>query len=106
MSLERIDGITVITKANVYFDGRCVSHSIVASDGTERSVGVVLPAELTFETGRAEIMETVAGSCEVLLPGRSDWRRIGSGGSFQVPAQSSFRIRVTQEPYHYLCHYV
>jgi uncharacterized protein YaiE (UPF0345 family) len=37
------------------------------ADGTKKSVGVMLPATLTFNTGAPEIMECVAGSCEYKL---------------------------------------
>ena len=105
MTTERYDGVAVATRANVYFDGRCVSHSITLADGTRKSLGVILPAELTFDTGAPEVMEGVAGACEVLLPGQGEWRRYGAGESFEVPGQSSFRIRVSGEPYHYVCHF-
>ncbi len=105
MTTERYEGVAVATKASVYFDGRCVSHAVTLADGTKKSVGVILPSELTFTTGAPEVMEGVAGTCEVLLPGAQDWVRHGAGESFEVPGQSSFRIRVTGEPYHYICHF-
>lgn len=105
MSQAQFDAVSVVTKANVYFDGKCVSHSIVLADGTKKSVGVILPAKLTFNTGAAEIMETVAGSCRVLLKGETEWKSYGEGQSFDVPANSSFEIEVSGEPYHYICHF-
>ena len=69
-----------------------------------KSVGVVLPATLTFGTAAAEIMECVGGSCEYKLDGTDEWKTSGAGDSFQVPANSKFDIRVT-EAYHYICHY-
>ena len=105
MTLDRFDGVAVATRASVYFDGKCVSHAVTLADGTKKSVGVILPAELTFTTGAPEVMEGVAGACEVLLPGSSEWMRYAAGESFSVPGQSSFRIRVTGEPYHYICHF-
>jgi uncharacterized protein YaiE (UPF0345 family) len=104
MTTEKIDGVAVATKANVYFDGKCVSHSITLADGTKKSVGVILPASLTFNTGAAEIMECVAGSCEYKLAGSSEWKKSGAGEKFSVPANSSFEIRVG-EAYHYICHF-
>lgn len=104
MSTEKFDGVTVATRANVYFDGKCVSHGITLADGTKKSVGVILPATLTFNTGAAEVMECVAGFCEYKLAGSDEWRRSGAGEQFSVPANSSFEIRVT-EPYHYICHF-
>ena len=104
MTTEKIDAVSVTTRANVYFDGKCVSHSIQFPDGTKKSVGVVLPASLTFNTGAAEIMECVGGACEYKLAGTDQWLKSSTGEKFSVPANSSFEIRVT-EPYHYICHF-
>ncbi len=104
MTTEKIDGVSVATQANVYFDGKCVSHSITYPDGTKKSVGVVLPATLTFNTGAPEIMECVAGSCEYKLAGTDVWLQSSAGQQFSVPGNSSFDIRVT-EAYHYICHF-
>jgi uncharacterized protein YaiE (UPF0345 family) len=104
MSTEQYNGVSVTTKANVYFDGKCVSHSITLADGTRKSVGVVLPSTLTFNTGAPEIMECVAGSCEYKLKGSDAWVKSSAGEKFNVPGNSSFEIRVT-EPYHYICHF-
>ena len=81
MTTEHIPGVTLATKANVYFDGKCVSHSFTLPDGTKKSVGVVLPATLTFGTAAAEIMECVAGACEYKLD--------GSDGRLVVPLNES-----------------
>lgn len=102
---EKYDGVTVNTKASVYFDGKCVSHSFVLADGTKKSVGVILPASLTFNTGAPEIMECVAGRCSIRLKGETEWKTYAAGESFDVPPNSSFDIEVSGEPYHYICHY-
>ena len=104
MSITQIDGVSVNTQASVYFDGKCVSHGITFPDGTRKSVGVVLPATLTFNTGAPEIMECVAGGCEYKLAGTDTWVKAGPGDAFKVPGNSSFEIRVT-EAYHYICHF-
>jgi uncharacterized protein YaiE (UPF0345 family) len=103
--MSQIENVTVVTKANVYFDGKCVSHTVLFADGTRKSVGVILPAKLTFNTGAPEIMETVDGSCRVKLSGEADWKEYGPGASFKVPGNSSFDIEVTNQPYHYVCHF-
>ena len=100
----QFDGVTVSTHASVYFEGKCISHSITFADGTRKSVGVVLPATLTFNTGAAEIMECVAGGCEYKLKDSNAWLKSGPGDKFSIAANSSFEIRVT-EPYHYICHF-
>ena len=104
MTTESIAGATVSTQANVYFDGKCVSHSLTLADGTKKSVGVVLPSTLTFNTGAAEVMECVAGGCEYKLAGSDSWQRCSAGESFSIPGDSSFDIRV-EEAFHYICHY-
>ena len=104
MTTSRIDGVSVTTQANVYFDGKCVSHGITFPDGTKKSVGVILPATLTFNTGAPEIMECVAGGCEYKLAGTDAWVKSGPGEQFNVPGNSSFEIRVT-DAYHYICHF-
>ena len=104
MTTEKIDGVSVTTKASVYFDGKCVSHGITFPDGTKKSVGVILPATLTFNTGAPEIMEGVGGACEYKLAGSDQWVKSGPGEKFSIPANSKFDIRVT-EAYHYICHY-
>ena len=104
MPTEKIDNVSVSTQANVYFDGKCVSHGITFADGSKKSVGVILPATLTFNTGAPEIMECVAGACEYKLAGSDQWRKSGPGEKFSVPANSSFDIRVA-EAYHYICHF-
>ncbi len=102
---ENIGDVTVTTRANVYFDGKCVSHGIQFANGEKKSVGVILPSILTFNTGAPEIMEGVAGSCRVRLKGESGWKTCGAGDRFHVPGNSSFDIEVTGEPYHYICHF-
>lgn len=99
------DGVSVDKAANVYFDGKCISHNLILADGSRKSVGVVLPASLTFKTGAPEVMEAVGGSCRVRLEGAAEWRTCTTGESFQVPANSSFDIVVEGEPFHYVCHY-
>ncbi len=95
---------SIATRANVYFDGKCVSHSITLPDGTKKSVGVILPSQLTFNTGAPEVMELVAGQCRVKLAGSDAWVGYTGGQSFDVPGQSSFEIEVT-EALHYICHF-
>lgn len=90
--------------ANVYFDGKCVSHSLTLADGSKKSVGVILPATLTFNTGAPEIMELVGGACRVRLAGSSDWTAYSAGQSFTVPGQTSFDIDVS-DTLHYICHF-
>jgi len=104
MTTDTLDGVSVTTKASVYFDGKCVSHGITLPDGTKKSVGVVLPATLTFGTAAPETMECVAGACEYRLAGTDTWLPSSAGHRFSIGANASFDIRVA-EAYHYICHY-
>ena len=102
--MSQFDNVSVVKQANVYFDGRCVSHTVVLADGARKAVGVILPSSLTFNTGAPEIMEGVGGSCRVRLKGENEWTTWGDGQSFTVPGDSSFEI-ACDEPYHYVCHF-
>jgi uncharacterized protein YaiE (UPF0345 family) len=102
--MSQFDNVAVVKKANVYFNGKCVSHTVQFADGTRKSVGVILPASLTFNTGAPEIMECVAGACRYRLKG-DDWKTSAAGESFSIPGNSSFDIEVSGEPYHYVCHF-
>jgi hypothetical protein len=101
---------TITARANVYFDGRCVSHGIQLADGTHKSVGVITVGPLTFKTGAPETMELVAGSCRVRLADElgntkdNDWRTYNAGQSFSVRGNSGFDIDVTST-LHYICHF-
>lgn len=99
-----LSNVTVATQANVYFDGKCVSHGITFADGSKKSVGVILPATLTFNTGAPEIMECVAGACEYKLAGAEAWVKSSPGERFSIAGNSKFDIRVTGS-YHYICHF-
>lgn len=99
-------GVSVDKKANVYFDGKCVSHTVHLPDGTRKTVGVILPATLTFNTAAPEVMEGVGGQCRVRLKDETDWKTYGEGESFHIPADSSFDIEVPSGgAYHYVCHF-
>ncbi len=102
--MTQFDNVAVIKKANVYFDGKCVSHTVQFADGTKKSVGVVMPATLTFNTGTPEVMETVSGHCRYRIKGE-EWKPCTTGESFSVPGNSSFDIEVIGEPFHYVCHF-
>jgi hypothetical protein len=101
---ENISGVSIKTKANVFFEGKCISHAITLSDGTKKSVGVILKAQLTFNTQAPEIMECVAGGCSYKLANSNVWATSRPGERFSVPANSSFQIQVDDE-YHYICHF-
>ena len=104
MTTAKLDGVSVTTQANVYFEGKCISHAVTLANGGRKSVGVVLPSTLTFGTGAPEVMECTGGACEYRLAGTDAWVKSGPGDKFSVGANTRFDIRVT-EVYHYICHY-
>lgn len=100
LSLERIilmsefQNVTVIKKANIYFDGRVTSRTILFPDGSKKTLGIMAPGDYEFGTAEKEVMEILAGSLEVLLPGQAQWIVINAGETFEVPAQSKFQLKV------------
>lgn len=102
--MTQLENVTVQTQSNVYFDGKCVSHTVLLPDGTRKSVGVILPSTLTFTTGAPETMQIVGGSARVRLAGSEDWVTYAAGSSFDVPGESSFEIEVTEQT-DYICHF-
>ena len=97
------DNVSVSTKANVYFDGKVVSHSLVLADGRKKSLGVIFPGEYHFGTGDPEVMEITAGACEVVLDGSTETLAVAAGAAFDVAGNSGFTIRVTDSPCEYIC---
>ena len=88
------ENVTAVKKANVYFDGKVTSRTIIFADGSKKTLGVMLPGEYEFNTGAAEIMEVLGGSMTVLLPGSDEWQTFGEGQSYNVPANSSFKLKI------------
>ena len=102
--MDQFVNVTLIKQANVYVDGRCVSHAIISADGSRKTLGVILPSTLTFTTQAAEIMEITAGHCRVRQAGSDIWTDYRGGSSFDVPANSSFDIE-TIDTLDYVCHF-
>jgi uncharacterized protein YaiE (UPF0345 family) len=96
-------GVTVVAKANVYFDGKVVSHTLLLADGTRKSVGVIFSGTFHFGTDKAERMEITAGECEVKVDGKAGVNRYAAGQQFEVPAKSGFDIAVAAGPCEYVC---
>ena len=100
----QFDHVSVLKQASVYFDGKCVSHTIILANGSKKTLGVILPSSLTFNTGVAEVMDVTSGICRVRQKGQQLWTKYGAGDRFDVPANSSFDIE-TVETVNYVCHY-
>ena len=103
--MDQFQNVTVVKKANVYFDGKVTSRTVLFADGMKKTLGVMLPGEYEFGTGAAELMEIMSGSLEVLLPGETEWRPVKGGESFRVRANAKFQLRV-REVTDYCCSYL
>src|SRR5471032_1138968 len=98
-------GVTAVTKANIYFDGKVVSHSILLPDGSKKTLGLIYPGSFHFGTQLAERMEITEGSCRVKLDGQTVQKEYSTGQAFEVPANSGFNIEVQKETCQYICSY-
>lgn len=103
--MSSFKNVTVERHANVYFDGKVTSHTILFPTGERKTLGVMLPGEYRFGTGKKELMEIQAGEVQILLPGESTWRTVGAGDSFEVAGDSAFDIRVAKIT-DYCCSYL
>lgn len=103
---EKFSGVAVLTKANVYFDGKVVSHSVLFSDGSKKTLGLIYPGSYHFGTGAPERMEIVAGACRVTLDGQTATRDYAAGQTFDVPGQSGFTIAVANGLCEYICSFL
>lgn len=102
----KYENVTATAKANVYFDGKVVSHSIELASGEKKTFGIIFPGEYHFGTEAAELMEISDGSCSVVLDGSEEKTSYQSGDSFNIPANSGFTISVTEGVAQYVCSYL
>ena len=103
--MSEFNNVTVIREANIYFEGKVTSRTVNFTDGSRKTLGIMLPGDYEFGTQDAEIMEILAGELDVQLPGQSGWQNFKGGQSFQVPANASFKLKVTKVT-DYCCSYL
>lgn len=96
-------GVTAVCKANIYFEGRVISHTLRFSDGTKKTLGLIYPGSFKFNTDAAERMDITAGECRVRQAGQSEWKLYRAGDIFNVPAKSSFEVAVDGGIAEYVC---
>lgn len=92
--MSEFNNVTLVREANIYFDGQVVSRTVLFADGTKKTLGLMQPGDYTFDTGVAEVMEILQGSLAVKLPGSEEWQPVKAGESFDVPANSTFSMKV------------
>lgn len=102
----QFSGVSVVTKANVYFDGKVVSHTVLFADGAKKTLGLIYPGSFHFKTGAAERMEIVAGQCLVTLDGQTEAEDYSASQAFEVPANSGFTIEVKRGLCEYICSFL
>jgi purine/pyrimidine-nucleoside phosphorylase len=103
--MSEFKNVTVIKKANVYFDGKVTSRTVIFPDGTKKTLGIMFPGDYEFGTAEKEIMEIMKGELDVLLPNAANWVTIKEGEVFEVPAQSKFGLKVKSLT-DYCCSYI
>ena len=92
--MSEFNNVSIVKKANVYFDGKVTSRTVLFDDGTKKTLGIMLPGDYEFGTEDKEVMEILAGEMQVLLPGETKWQTLQAGNSFEVPAHSKFKLKV------------
>ncbi|MGE5675851.1 MAG: pyrimidine/purine nucleoside phosphorylase [Mycobacterium leprae] len=102
--MSQFEGVTVVKAANVYFDGKVTSRTVLFPDGTKKTLGIMLPGEYEFGTAAAEIMEILSGTLDVKLPGETAFKRFVGPTEFRVSANSKFGLKV-QTVTDYVCSY-
>ncbi|MBN1904700.1 MAG: pyrimidine/purine nucleoside phosphorylase [Deltaproteobacteria bacterium] len=102
--MSQFENVTVVREANIYFDGKVTSRTVIFKDGTKKTLGIMLPGDYEFGTKEKEVMEILSGELDVLLPGK-EWQNIKGGESFDVPTESRFRLKV-QKVTDYCCSYI
>ncbi len=103
--MSEFKNVTVVREANIYFEGKVTSRTVIFPDGSRKTLGIMLPGDYEFGTGVKEVMEILAGSLDVLLPGTTEWIAVKGGDTFQVPAQSKFGLKI-KEITDYCCSYL
>ena len=91
--MDNFENVNVVKKANVYFDGGVTSRTINFANGEKKTLGIIQPGEYSFDTDKKEIMDILAGECDVQLAGEDLWQRYAAGDTFEIPAKSSFKIK-------------
>jgi uncharacterized protein YaiE (UPF0345 family) len=105
-TMTSFSNVTVDSKANVYFDGRVVSHTVHFGDGSRKTLGLIYPGKFHFGTAAPERMEIIAGECEVVLDGTDKTLNIEGGSSFDVAGNSGFTITVKDGICEYICSFL
>ena len=100
---ERFDDVSVVCKANIYFEGKVISHTVLFKDAEKKTIGLIFPGSFTFNTDAPERMEITAGVCRVKQAGEKQWKPYPAGTFFKVPGKSFFEIALDEGIVEYIC---
>ncbi len=102
--MSQFSNVTITKEANMYFDGQVTSRTVLFADGSKKTLGIMLPGDYEFNTEAKELMEILSGDLQIQLPGE-DWKTISGGESFEVPSNSSFKLKIHKVT-DYCCSYL
>ncbi|KAB7885522.1 pyrimidine/purine nucleoside phosphorylase [Poseidonibacter ostreae] len=103
--MEVLANVDLVKKANIYFNGNVTSRTFIDTDGSKKSLGIMMPGEYNFGTNEPELMEILAGEVEVKLAGEDTWNTYTENTSFNVKGNSDFDIKVKTIT-DYCCSYI
>ena len=103
--MSTFENVSIVKKANVYFDGKVTSRTVIFSNGEKKTLGIMMPGEYEFGTSDKEVMEILAGKLDVMLPGDESWKTVAGGEVFEVAANSKFKL-IVKELTDYCCSYI
>jgi purine/pyrimidine-nucleoside phosphorylase len=103
--MDNFENVSVVKRANVYFEGKVTSRTILFSNGEKKTLGIIMPGQYEFGTNEKEQMELLTGKLEVLLPGNEKWITVNPGQTFEIPAKSEFKVKAA-ELSDYCCSYM
>ena len=103
--MSKFESVAIVKAANIYFDGKVTSRTVEFADGTIKTLGIMLPGEYKFNTGKPELMEIQSGQLSYCLAGETQWHDVKGGQSFNVPGNSSFELKVAHVA-DYICSFL
>ena len=103
--MSEFTNVSIVKAANVYFDGKVTSRTVKFDDGSTKTLGIMLPGDYSFNTDAKELMEVLGGSMDIRLAGSDEWTTYSAGEAFEVPANSSFDLKIS-EVADYCCSYL
>ena len=106
MANIEFENVTALAKANVYFDGKVVSHTIILANENRKTLGLIYPGSFHFGTEQAERMESIAGTCSVKVQGEEAATQYTEGQHFDVPEKSGFDIEIKEGICEYICSFI